>query len=177
MLIDPKKNEFIEFENLPHLDDMGICTEDEKAAKVLNGLITLMNERYDMLKAARCKNIDDYNAQGNTMTKIVVVIDELGDLMFSESGKEIKQAIIRLAQKARAAGIHLVCATQRPSVDIITGLIKANFPVRIAFRTASAVNSQVILDQTGAEKLLGNGDLLLLDPKESDLIRLQGYFI
>ncbi len=115
------------------------------------------------MKGTKSKNIDEFNAKGGNLSKIVVVIDELGDLMLSKSGAGVSKSIIRLAQKARAAGIHLVCATQRPSVDIVTGLIKANFPTRVAFRMASAVNSKIVLDQSGAERLLGNGDLLFKD--------------
>ena len=176
VLIDPKRSEFFDFEDVSHLLTQ-VITENEDARSALDWACLEMEERYKLLQKARAKNIDEYNAQGNNMKKIVIVIDELADLLLSGDIKtEIEASIIRLAQKARASGIHLIVATQRPSVDVVTGLLKANFPTRIAFMTSTKTDSQVILDQPGAEKLVGNGDSLLMNPREKGLVRLQGLY-
>lgn len=175
VLIDPKRSEFFAFEDDPHLIGK-VITETEDAKLTLEWCVNEMEDRYRELKNAKAKNISDYIANGGSMKRIVVVIDELADLILSADIKtEIEAHIIRLAQKARAAGIHLIIATQRPSVDVVTGLLKANFPTRIAFMTATRADSQVILDQPGAEQLVGNGDLLLMNPREKGLKRLQGF--
>lgn len=185
LLIDPKQTEFMDYENLPHLIDR-VITETEDAEASLRWLVEEMQSRYTTLKTARVKTIDDYNSSVNkTMPYIVVVIDELADLMLNRVKNEdgellsvsIENSIVRLAQKARAVGIHLVVATQRPSVDVITGLIKANIPTRVSFMVSTKIDSQVILDEVGAEKLIGSGDLLYMNPREQGLQRLQGYYI
>jgi len=141
-----------------------------------------MEERYNKLEAKACRNIEEYNRNGGRMSKIVIVIDEFADLILANKsikndGKDTnaESAIVRLAQKSRAVGMHLVLGTQRPSVDVVTGLIKANLPTRIAFRTASRIDSQIILDQAGAEQLTGKGDMLFLDPSKKEVQRLQGF--
>lgn len=174
ILIDPKSTEFVDFESSKHLMSP-IITESEDAANALSWTIQEMQDRYQKLKQLRVKDITSYRKQALDMPYLIVVIDELADLMLSSDlKKKIETSIVRLAQKARAVGIHLICATQRPSVDVVTGLIKANFPTRIAFMTASRVDSKVILDQPGAETLLGNGDMLFSSPSDG-LLRLQGF--
>lgn len=190
VLIDPKRVELSQFKNLPHLL-APVIFDEVKAAKTMNWLVEEMEDRYGKLEAAGYRNINGYNAENvQKMPRIVVVIDEFADLMLQsyESDELAKllglpnaisseRAIIRLAQKARAIGIHLVLGTQRPSVDVVTGLIKANLPTRIAFATASSVDSKVILDESGAEQLIGRGDMLFLDPHERKLRRLQGFYL
>lgn len=179
VLIDPKQVELTIHEGLPHLE-MAPIVEVQEAARAFWALVENMEERYGLLRAAKARNIDEYNARATErMPKMVVVVDELADMMLQkqEAGMPVETAIIRLAQKARAAGIHLVLGTQRPSVDVVTGLLKANIPTRIAFRTASEVDSRVILDTEGAEKLLGKGDLLFLDPGSRGLQRLQSFYV
>jgi S-DNA-T family DNA segregation ATPase FtsK/SpoIIIE len=162
VLIDPKRLEFAGFADIPHLL-FPIVTQPTQAVKVLQWLVRHMEERYEKMAAVSAKNIRDYNAlQADMMPSIVVFIDELADLMMT-AGKQVEDSLARLAQMARAAGIHLIVATQRPSVDVITGLIKVNFPSRIAFRVTSKVDSRTILDECGAEKLLGKGDMLFMD--------------
>lgn len=175
ILIDPKRSEFIDFAYASHLINP-VITEAHDAEVALEWAVEEMEERYKKLMGERHKNIDSYRAAGGSMQKIVIVIDELADLILGGGfNKGIEGYIIRLAQKARAVGIHLIVATQRPSVDVVTGILKANFPTRLAFMTATQVDSKVILDQAGADKLLGNGDCLLMQPRHG-LQRLQGYY-
>ena len=177
VLIDPKRVEFAGFKGLPHLA-MPPITEIERATRIFLALVEEMEERYTLLETAACRNIDEYNEKhAEKMPKTVVVVDEIADLMLQAEDGQFEKAAIRLAQKARAAGIHLVLGTQRPSVDIVTGVLKANMPTRIAFRTASEVDSRVILDTEGAEELLGKGDLLFLDPGTRGLQRLQSLYV
>jgi S-DNA-T family DNA segregation ATPase FtsK/SpoIIIE len=176
VLIDPKRVELSQFKNLPNLL-APVIYDEKKATTTLNWLVEEMEIRYDRLEKAGYRGITDYNANNaNKMSKIVVVIDEFADLILQSDGNETEKAVIRLAQKARAIGIHIVLGTQRPSVDVVTGLIKANFPTRIAFMTSSRMDSQVILDQAGAEELIGKGDMLFLDPTVRGLQRLQGFY-
>lgn len=184
ILIDPKKTEFVMFEDSTHLEGE-IWTEVNDIDAVLQWLVEEMNDRYSKLKEVKARDIDEYNKKGQ-MKRLVVVIDELADLILNNEkiqdsteklSTRIEKNIIRLAQKSRASGIHLVVATQRPSVDVVTGILKANFPTRVAFMTSSEVDSTVILDQPGAEKLIGNGDLLLKDPRRKNLTRLQGFYL
>ena len=192
VLVDPKKVEFtlysaIENYYLAALPDNGdaIITDTKKVVRTLNSLCVEMDNRYDLLKTAKMRNIKEYNAKfcarelspafgHRYMPYIVVVIDEFGDLIMT-AGREVEQPLARLAQLARAIGIHLVIATQRPSVNIITGSIKANFPARIAFRVQSGVDSKTILDATGANQLIGKGDMLI--STGSDVVRLQCAFV
>lgn len=179
VLIDPKQVELTTYEGLPHLE-MAPIVEVQEAARVFWALVENMEERYSLLRSAKARNIDEYNLRASDpMPKMVVVVDELADMMLQkeETDTPVEKAIIRLAQKARAAGIHLILGTQRPSVDVVTGLLKANIPTRIAFRTASEVDSRVILDTEGAEQLLGKGDLLFLDPGTRGLQRLQSFYV
>jgi hypothetical protein len=176
VLIDPKRVELSQFKNLPHLL-APVIFDDKKAATTLNWLVEEMEVRYHKLEQGGYRTINEYNAdQAKKMPKIVVVIDEFADLILQSETGESEQAVVRLAQKARAIGIHIVLGTQRPSVDVVTGLIKANFPTRIAFMTSSRMDSQVILDQAGAEELVGKGDMLFLDPTVRGLQRLQGFY-
>ena len=175
ILIDPKRTEFADFNGEPHLISK-VITESEDAELVLKWAVEEMEERYKTLQKAKNKTIQEYRKGNLDMPYIVIVIDELADLMLSGNIKaEIENKIVRLAQKARAVGIHLVIATQRPSVDVVTGLIKANFPTRVSFMVSTSTDSRVILDDMGAEKLLGAGDLLLMNPRNQGLQRLQGY--
>lgn len=192
VLIDPKKVEFSIFEKieqhylakLPDSDD-AIITDTSKVIYTLNSLCNEMDMRYDLLKDARCRNLKEYNEKfierrlnpdkgHKFMPYIVVIIDELADLMMT-AGKEVEAPIARLAQLARAIGIHLVVATQRPSVNVITGVIKANFPARVSFRVSSKIDSRTILDAGGADQLVGMGDMLFT--QGMDLVRLQCAFI
>jgi len=175
MLIDPKRTEFIDYENDDHLI-YNIITESEDAAAALGWATEEMESRYKQLRGMRVKSIEEYRKNKNDMPYLVIVIDELADLMLSPEQKDIEKSIVRLAQKARAVGIHLIVATQRPSVDVVTGLIKANFPTRVSFMVSTQVDSKVIIDEAGAEKLVGQGDLLLMNPREKGLKRLQGYY-
>lgn len=181
VLIDPKMVELVRFNGLPHL--MGkVETELARITGVLRWCTKEMDGRYRILEAARARDIDDYNRRlrGNRraqrLPRIVVMIDELADLMMM-APDQTERTLVRLAQMARATGIHLVLATQRPSTDILTGLIKANCPARLSFGTASSVDSRVILDTQGAETLLGRGDMLYLSPEAATPIRLQGVFV
>ena len=194
ILVDPKMVEMATFERLPHLL-CPIVNDMRKAESILEWAAVKMDERYDLFKDAGVKNIDGYNALGaeklykrlgvetdeekaHILTRIpfyVIIIDELADLIMTSS-KEVEGHIIRLAQKARAVGIHLILSTQRPSVNVVTGLIKSNMPCRISFRVASRQESRIVLDQNGAEVLLGRGDMLFLQPGTSNLIRAQGTF-
>jgi S-DNA-T family DNA segregation ATPase FtsK/SpoIIIE len=180
ILIDPKKVELNHYEAIPHLLTPVVTNVKQAAAALLN-IVTEMERRYEMLGAARARNIIEFNkarkeAGRETLPYVLVVIDELADLMMV-SPAEVEDAIIRLAQKSRAVGIHLVLATQRPSVDVITGMIKANVPSRIAFAVSSMTDSRVILDTGGAESLLGQGDMLYRPLGTSRMQRVQGAYV
>jgi S-DNA-T family DNA segregation ATPase FtsK/SpoIIIE len=175
LMVDPKMVELAPFNGLAHL----ICpvvTDARKASVALNWVVNEMEERYQLLAKLGVRNIEAYNEKQEKLPYIVVIIDELADLM-SIARDQIESAITRLAQLSRAVGIHLILATQRPSVDVITGVIKANFPARISFKVASKVDSRTVLDMNGADKLLGRGDMLFLRPGESKLIRAQGSLV
>ena len=183
ILVDPKRVEFTSYNGLPHLIMPNVVCETQKAINTLAWAVTEMERRFEMLGFARVKNIDEYNQTPDVvsgkikkMPFIVIIVDELADLMMTGK-KEVEEKIIRLAQKSRAAGIHLILATQRPSVDVITGLIKSNFPSRIAFAVTSAVDSMTILDRVGAEKLLGKGDMLYYPVGAQEPKRVQACFI
>ena len=192
LLLDPKGVELTDYKDMPHLMSP-ILTDMKKAATVLEWACKKMDDRYSILSQVGVRDLHSYNALGQEeilrrldpeedadvddvpfyMPHIVLVIDELAELMLV-AAKEVENSIVRLTQKARAVGIHLLCATQRPSADVITGLIKANLPARIAFQVSSKVDSRTILDRNGAELLLGKGDMLLLPPGTSRLVRAQG---
>ncbi len=177
IMIDPKRVELIAFDGIPHLMTP-VITEGEKAVEILKWLTHEMDGRYRRLAQVKVHNIDTYNRSGKTpkpMPYIVLIVDELADLMMSQAD-DIEPLLCRLAQMGRAVGIHCVVATQRPSVDVITGLIKANFPTRVSFAVASLVDSRTILDTIGAEKLLGRGDMLYLSAELSKPRRLQGCY-
>ncbi len=195
IMIDPKMVEMTAFNTVPHLM-CPIVTETQTAVQILEWATVKMDERYALLAEARVKNVSEYNRLGaeeiiarfkpgtpdeeakipKKLPYIVIIIDELADLMMTAS-KEIEAYIVRLAQKSRAVGIHIVLATQRPQATVVTGLIKSNMPCRIGFRVAARMDSRIILDQNGAETLLGEGDMLFLKPGTSDLIRAQGTFL
>ncbi|MCK5482449.1 MAG: hypothetical protein KAJ13_02055, partial [Gemmatimonadetes bacterium] len=194
LMVDPKMVELIVYNDLPHLRHP-VVTDNNDAAAVLRWTVHEMGRRYKLLSANACRNVGEINRRiragdelqrpagwgsgvydEGTLPYIVLIIDELADLMMTVQG-EVETPLAILAQKARAVGIHLVVATQRPSVNVITGLIKANFACRIAFRVASKIDSRTIIDQNGAESLLGNGDMLFLEPAESDPHRIQGAFL
>ena len=181
LLVDPKRVELTGYEGIPHLLSK-VVVEMERVTGALQWVLREMDGRYQRFSQARATHIRDYNENivprtgGKKLPYIVVVIDELADLMMM-APQETERAICRIAQMARATGIHLVIATQRPSVDVVTGLIKANFPARIAFNVASSVDSRVILDMPGAEQLLGRGDMLFLPPDAPTPMRLQGAFV
>jgi S-DNA-T family DNA segregation ATPase FtsK/SpoIIIE len=195
ILIDPKMVEMTAFNTIPHLM-CPIVTETQMAVQILEWATVKMDERYALLAEARVKNVAEFNKLGTEeiinrfnpsnpdeeakipkkLPYIVIVIDELADLMMT-AAKEIEAYIVRLAQKSRAVGIHIVLATQRPQATVVTGLIKSNMPTRIGFRVAARMDSRIILDQNGAETLLGEGDMLFLKPGTSDLIRSQGTFV
>ena len=183
ILIDPKRVEFTMYNDLPHLIMPKVITDSQKAINAFDWLINEMERRYGILQDNFVNNISNYNilpgVLEGTLPKlpyIVMVVDELADLMATGNKKELENKIVRLVQKARAAGIHLVLATQRPSVDVITGTIKTNLPSRIAFAVTNFIDSKTILDQGGAEKLLGRGDMLY-SPMDSEPIRVQGVFV
>ncbi|MDE5729768.1 MAG: hypothetical protein K2I20_06330, partial [Clostridia bacterium] len=185
ILVDPKQVEFVSYDKLPHLMINEILYECNKAIKALNWAINEMEHRYalfkEMTEAGRAtKTLDEYNAHlpegEEKLPKILIVLDEFGDLML-QAKKDIETRIIKLVQKARAAGIHLILATQRPSVDCITGLIKSNLPTRIGFKVNSFDDAKTIFDFGGAEKLLGKGDLYYRSPDGADLARIQGCFV
>ncbi|MEM8679190.1 MAG: FtsK/SpoIIIE domain-containing protein, partial [Planctomycetota bacterium] len=195
LMIDPKMVELSGYRSLPHLMHP-VVTDMRKAEAILAWAVEKMEERYSMLAQAGVRHVTVYNqlseeelydrlkpeteeerqAIPKHMPFIVIVADEIADLMMT-AGKDVEQHIIRLAQKSRAVGIHLILATQKPTVDVITGLIKSNLPARLAFQVASRTDSRVVLDEMGAEKLLGNGDMLFLWPGTSTLIRGQGTFL
>ncbi len=177
ILIDPKRVELSNFNGIPHLLTP-VITEQEKILSALKWSMAEMDRRYKLFQSVGVRNIQGYNEMSGfqALPYIVIFVDELADLMMF-APVEIEDAITRIAQLARATGIHLVVATQRPSVDIITGLIKANIPCRIAFNVSSMIDSRVILDTPGAEKLLGRGDMLFLPPDASKPVRIQGVFV
>jgi S-DNA-T family DNA segregation ATPase FtsK/SpoIIIE len=200
LMVDPKMVELSMYNDLPHLRHP-VVTDNADAAAVLKWAVIEMERRYQLLSANGVRNLLDFNTRvdsgqlmrspepdgdegdpdrwtyrGGRLPYIVVIIDELADLMMTVQG-EVEKPLALLAQKARAIGIHLILATQRPSVNVITGLIKANFPSRIAFRVSSKVDSRTILDQNGADSLLGNGDMLLMPPASNDPVRVQGAYL
>jgi len=194
LMIDPKQVELAEYGKLPHLMHP-VVTDNSKAEAILAWAVDKMEDRYELLRKARVRNIAGFNELGRAeilkrikpidqaeadivpgrLPYIVIIVDEVGDLMMAMK-KEVEGHIIRLAQKSRAAGIHLILTTQRPTVDVITGLIKSNLPARICFQVADRSNSRVVLDEMGAEKLLGKGDMLFLQPNTSTIVRAQGAF-
>ncbi|MCH2116367.1 MAG: DNA translocase FtsK 4TM domain-containing protein [Pirellulales bacterium] len=195
LMVDPKMVELSGYRKLPHLMHP-VVTDMQKAEAILSWAVDKMEERYQLLARAGVRHVSVFNQLGDEELRervrpkseteweqiprqlpyVVIVADELADLMMT-SGKDVEQHIIRLAQKSRAVGIHLILATQKPTVDVITGLIKSNLPARIAFQVASRTDSRVVLDESGAEKLLGNGDMLFLSPGSSTLFRGQGTFL
>jgi len=177
VLIDPKRVELSVYDGIPHLVSP-VITENKKAAGVFRWAISEMEKRYEILQKAGCRDIKSYNAahKDEPLPYIVIAIDELADLM-SSFGREVEGSIVRLAQMARATGIHLLLATQRPSVEVITGLIKANITARVALQVASQIDSRTIIDTPGAEKLLGHGDLLFISAELPKPKRIQGSFI
>lgn len=181
VMIDPKMVELVRFNGLPHLYGK-VETDLERILGVLRWTTAEMDRRYKLLESTRSRNVDTYNRKmrrrrnTETLPHIVVMLDELADLMMS-APDQTEHTLVRLAQMARATGIHLVVATQRPSTDVVTGLIKANFPARISFAVASSVDSRVILDGAGAETLLGSGDMLFLPPEAANPVRAQGVMI
>lgn len=198
LMVDPKMVELSVYNTLPHLRHK-VVTDNRDAAAVLKWAVLEMQERYELLAANACRNLQDFNKRvqdgatlkeskkaeiglgpveykGGILPYIVVIIDEMADLMMTVQA-EVETPIAMLAQKARAIGIHMILATQRPSVNVITGLIKANFPSRVAFRVASQVDSRTIIDGAGAEMLLGNGDMLFIPPGKSEPARMQGAYI
>jgi len=193
IMIDPKRIELSAYRGIPHLklrlreegengggELEGVVTSSQEVVRVFRLAVNLMDERYQLLAKLGARNIEDYNKREEVPKKLpylVIVVDELADLMLSREASEIENQIAKLAQMARAVGIHLVVATQRPSVDVITGVIKANFPCRIAFQVASKTDSRTILDVNGAESLLGRGDMLFLPPAQAEPIRLHGTYI
>jgi S-DNA-T family DNA segregation ATPase FtsK/SpoIIIE len=196
LMIDPKMVELSPYKRIPHLMHP-VITDMKKAEAVLAWAVDKMEERYDLLARAGVRHLDGYNKLGKEKVLqrldidpdsdeadqvpdhspyIVIIADEMADMMMT-SGKDVEGHIIRLAQKSRAVGIHLVLATQKPTVDVITGLIKSNLPARMSFQVASRTDSRVVLDEMGAERLLGNGDMLYLAPGTSNLIRAQGTYV
>ena len=186
IVIDPKVVEFQVYNKIPHLL-YDVVTDPKKAAGILNWAVAEMTSRYNKFAKAGARDIGSYNAKVENgqkdgeeplekMPQILIVIDELADLMMV-AAKEVEEAICRLAQLARAAGIHMVIATQRPSVDVITGLIKANIPSRVALTVASGTDSRTIIDMNGAEKLLGNGDMLFYPAGYVKPVRVQGAYV
>jgi S-DNA-T family DNA segregation ATPase FtsK/SpoIIIE len=195
ILIDPKKVELTQYKKIPHLMHP-VVTDMKKAETILAWACEKMDERYEFLRRAEVRNIHAYNQLGANeiyermrpedeeeqrriptfMPYIVIVADEMADLMLT-AAKEIEQHIVRLAQLSRAVGMHLILATQKPVVDVVTGLIKGNMPARISFKVASRNDSRVILDEMGADRLLGDGDMLFLVPGTSQIIRAQGTYV
>jgi S-DNA-T family DNA segregation ATPase FtsK/SpoIIIE len=179
ILVDLKRVELAAYRDLPHLETP-VIVESHDARAVLTNLVRVMEERYELLANAMERNIAAYNASprrvGRPLPYMVVVIDELADLILRE-GRKVEDPIVKIAQKARAVGMHLVLATQRPSVNVVTGLIKANVPSRIAFAMASNVDSRTVLDAPGAEDLIGRGDMLYQPADLPRPVRLQGVFV
>ena len=194
VLVDPKMVEMAQFSDIPHLA-CPVVTEMAKAAAILEWAVTKMEERYELLKEAGVRDIRSFNELGEEELRerlspaddvewakipkklpyMVFVIDELADLMMTN--KEVEQSIVRIAQKARAVGIHLILATQRPQATVVTGLIKSNMPCRVGFKVASGTDSRIVLDQKGAELLLGQGDMLVVTPSQTDARRCQGTLV
>jgi len=194
ILVDPKMVEMAQFKDIPHLM-CPVVTDMGKAAAILEWAVTKMDERYELLAEAGCRDIDSYNKLSlkelyeifdpqseaeeakipKKLYRIVFIIDELADLMMTN--KEVENFIVRIAQKARAVGIHLILATQRPQANVVTGLIKSNMPCRVAFKVASGMDSRIVLDQKGAELLLGHGDMMYLSPRSSKVTRAQGTLV
>jgi len=194
VLVDPKMVELSQFKHIPHLM-CPVVTEMSKAAAILEWAVAKMDERYELLAEAGCRDIGAYNALGweelkerfepqseheearipRKLPYMVFVIDELADLMMTN--KEVEGSIVRIAQKARAVGIHLILATQRPQANVVTGLIKSNMPARVAFKVASGMDSRIVLDQKGGELLLGQGDMLMVTPRSSTPLRAQGTLV
>jgi DNA segregation ATPase FtsK/SpoIIIE, S-DNA-T family len=178
LMIDPKRLELSVYEGIPHLLSP-VVTDAKEAAARLRWIVGKMDERYKLLQAKQVRNIEGYNkavAPEERLAYWIVVIDELADLMMVSAG-DVQASLVRLAQLARAIGIHLILATQRPSVDVVTGLIKANFPTRIAFQMASKVDSRTVLDANGAEQLLGRGDMIFLPPGANKQMRVHGAWL
>ena len=178
LMVDPKRLELSVYEGIPHLLSP-VVTDAKEAAARLRWIVGKMDERYKLLQAKQVRNIDGYNRAVSPEEKLpywVVVVDELADLMMVSAG-EVQTSLVRLAQIARAVGIHLIIATQRPSVDVVTGLIKANFPTRIAFQVASKVDSRTVLDGNGAEQLLGRGDMIYVPPGANKQVRVHGAWV
>ena len=179
VMIDPKRVELADFSEIPHLAFSRIIVEMDEVVGTLQAVINEMESRYQKFARVGVRNISSYNEKNVEHTSMpywVVIIDELADLMIA-APYQVEQQLVRLAQLARATGIHLIVATQRPSVDVITGLIKANFPTRIAFAVASSIDSRTVLDQGGAEKLLGKGDMLYVPPNDQKPKRVQGVYV
>lgn len=194
VLVDPKMVEMSQFKDIPHLM-CPVITDMNKAAAILEWAVTKMDERYELLSEAGCRDIDSYNATPweeikermspatpaeearipRKLPRMVFVIDELADLMMTN--KEVETSIVRIAQKARAVGIHLILATQRPQANVVTGLIKSNMPSRLCFKVSSGMDSRIVMDQKGGELLLGQGDMLFLSPKSHKLVRAQGTLV
>ena len=176
LMVDPKRVELTPFNGIPHLLTP-VIVDVEKAVQAFGGVLNEMFRRYKAMEAVGARTIDSYNRKvPEPLPYVVIVVDELADLMMT-SAYEVEQSLVRLAQLGRATGIHLVLATQRPSVNVVTGLMKANIPARIAFAVASQVDSRVILDAVGAEKLLGKGDMLFQSPSETKCVRVQGAYV
>lgn len=181
VMVDPKKVELSNYNGIPHLK-APVVTDPKKASIALKNIVIEMENRYDIFEKTKCKNIRGYNEfceknpEYEKMPYIVVIIDELADLMLV-AAKDVEDSIMRITQMARAAGIHLIVATQRPSTDVITGVVKANIPSRISFAVSSQIDSRTILDSSGAEKLLGKGDMLFLPMGENAPIRIQGAYV
>jgi S-DNA-T family DNA segregation ATPase FtsK/SpoIIIE len=177
ILVDPKRVELTQYNSIPHLLTP-VIIEPEQVVSALKWAITEMERRYKLFAEKGARNIEDYNTSVGfqEIPYIIIIVDELADIiLFAPS--EVEDTITRIAQMARATGIHLIVSTQRPSVDVITGLIKANIPCRIAFNVSSMVDSRVILDTPGAEKLLGRGDMLYIPPDQAKPTRIQGTFV
>ncbi len=177
IFIDPKRVELVHYRDIPHLMSP-VITEIDKAASVFKWAVVEMERRYKLFESAKARNIDSYNEKSGfqALPYIVIVVDELAEIMVADPAA-VEKSIIRIAQLARATGIHLVLSVQRPSTNVITGLIKANIPCRVAFNVSSQVDSRVIIDQPGAEKLLGKGDMLFMAPDASKPVRLQGSYV
>jgi DNA segregation ATPase FtsK/SpoIIIE, S-DNA-T family len=177
IMIDPKRVELVHYRDIPHLLTP-VVTDIDKASSVFRWAVDEMKRRYSLLESAKARNIDGYNEKSGfqALPYIVIVVDELAEIMVADPA-QVEKSIIRLAQLARAVGIHLILTVQRPSTNIITGLIKANIPCRVAFNVTSQVDSRVIIDQPGSEKLLGQGDMLFLPPDVSKPIRIQGAYV
>lgn len=180
ILIDPKRVELTPYDGIPHLLTP-VISESEKALQALRWAVAEMGRRLHRFSDAGARNLDEYNEkqtdEASLLPRIIIVVDELADLMMRQYRRDTETMIARIAQMARAVGMHLIIATQRPSVDVITGLIKANIPTRIAFRTVSSVDSRTILDGVGAEDLLGKGDMLYMTASTPDPVRIQGIFV